>query len=50
MARNAEGNSAPQDLLTQIRNVDNERFENSEEVMQALQSTPDIPDDAPEVE
>jgi hypothetical protein len=50
VARNAEGNGAPQDLLTQIRNAATERFENPEEVMQALQSTPDTPDEAPEVE
>ena len=49
VARNAEGNGAPQDLLTQIRNAETERFENPEEVMQALQSTPDTPDDTPEV-
>ena len=47
MARTAESNGAPQDLLTQIRSADTERFENSEEVMQELQSTPD---EAPEVE
>jgi hypothetical protein len=28
VARNAEGNGAPQDLLTQIRNAATERFEN----------------------
>jgi len=50
VARNAEGNGAPKDLLTQIRNTQTERFENPEEVMQALQSTPDTPDDAPEVQ
>jgi hypothetical protein len=50
VARPAESNGAPQDLLTQIRSADTERFENSEEVMQALQSTPDTPDEAPEVE
>ena len=50
VTRNAEGNGAPKDLLTQIRNTQTERFENPEEVMQALQSTPDTPDDAPEVQ
>jgi hypothetical protein len=31
-------------MVTQIRNADTERFESPEEVMQALQSTPDTPD------
>jgi Protein of unknown function (DUF2795) len=38
VASNAESNGAPQDLVTQIRNADTERFNSSEEVMQALQS------------
>ena len=44
VAANAESNGAPQDLVTQIRNADADRFESPEEVMQALQSPPDTPD------
>ena len=44
VARNAESNGAPQDLVTQIRNSEAERFESAEEVMQALQSPPDTAD------
>jgi hypothetical protein len=39
VASNAESNGAPQDLVTQIRNADTERFNSPEEVMQALQSS-----------
>ncbi len=42
VAANAEGNGAPQDLVTQIRNADTERFEGAQEVMQALQSGLDL--------
>ena len=49
VARKAESKGAPQDLLTQIRNADNERFENPEEVMQALQSTSDTPTTLPKL-
>ena len=42
VASNAESNGAPQDLVTQIRNADAERFNNPEEVMQALQSGLDL--------
>jgi len=42
VAANAEGNGAPSDLLSQIRNADTERFESAEEVMQALPSPPDV--------
>ena len=44
VASNAESNGAPQDLVTQIRNSEAERFESAEEVMQALQSPPDTAD------
>ena len=44
VARDAESNGAPQDLVTQIRNSEAERFESAEEVMQALQSPPDTAD------
>jgi hypothetical protein len=50
VAEVAEGNGAPQDMVTQIRNADTERFNDPEEVMQALQSPPDAPDEAPEAE
>ena len=39
---NAESNGAPQDLVSQIRNADTERFTSPEEVMQALQSGLDL--------
>ena len=42
VASNAESNGAPQDLVTQIRNAGTERFNNPEEVMQALQSGLDL--------
>jgi uncharacterized protein DUF2795 len=42
VASNAESNGAPQDLVTQIRNADTERFNSPEEVMQALQSGLDL--------
>ena len=41
VAANVEGNGAPQDLVTQIRNADTERFNSPEEVMEALPSPPD---------
>ena len=44
VAQAAESNGATQTLATQIRNADTERFESAEEVMQALQSTPDTAD------
>jgi hypothetical protein len=44
VAEAAATNGAPQDMVTQIRNADTERFESPEEVMQALQSPPDTPD------
>lgn len=44
VAANAEGNDAPQDLVSQIRNADTESFGSPEEVMQALQSPPDTAD------
>jgi hypothetical protein len=50
VAEAAKSNGSPQDMVTQIRNTDTERFENPEEVMQALQRSPDTPDDAPEAE
>jgi hypothetical protein len=37
-ASNAESDGAPQDMVSQIRNADTERFGSPEEVMQALQS------------
>jgi len=49
VARAAESNGAPQDLLTQIRNAETERFENPEEVMQALQSPPTPPTRLPKL-
>jgi Protein of unknown function (DUF2795) len=42
VASNAESNGAPQDMVTQIRNADTERFTSPEEVMQALQSGLDL--------
>ncbi len=42
VASTAESNGAPQDLLTQIRNADTDRFNSPEEVMQALQSGLDL--------
>jgi hypothetical protein len=42
VASNAESQNAPQDLVSQIRNTDTERFESAEEVMQALQGPPDV--------
>ena len=44
VAQAAESNGATRDLATQIRNGDTEHFESAEEVMQALQSTPDTAD------
>jgi hypothetical protein len=44
VAQAAESNGATQDLATQIRNADVERFGSAEEVMQALQSPPDTAD------
>ena len=42
VASNAEGNGAPQDLVSQIRNADTERFDSPEEVMQALPAPHDV--------
>ena len=42
VASDAEGNGAPQDLVSQIRNADTERFNSAEEVMQALPAPPDV--------
>ena len=42
VASTAESNGAPQDMVEQIRNADTERFESSEEVMQALSSGLDL--------
>ena len=42
VASNAESNGAPQDLVSQIRNADTERFDSPEEVMQAVQSGLDL--------
>jgi hypothetical protein len=42
VASNAESNGAPQDMVSQIRNADTERFGSLEEVMQALQSGLDL--------
>jgi hypothetical protein len=44
VAQAAESNGATQDLGTQIRNADTERFGSAEEVMGALQSPPDTAD------
>ena len=43
VAQNAEGNGAPQDLLTQIRNAATERFENPEEVSCKRSKAPPTP-------
>jgi hypothetical protein len=42
VASTAESNGATQAMVNQIRNADTERFESPEEVMQALQSGPDL--------
>ena len=42
VASNAEGNGATQELVSQIRNADTERFNSAEEVMQALPAPPDV--------
>ena len=42
VASTTEGNGAPQDLVTQIRNANTERFDSPEDVMQALQSGLDL--------
>ena len=42
VASNAEGNGATQELVSQIRNADTERFESAQEVMQALPAPPDV--------
>ena len=42
VATNAESNGAPQDMISQIRNADTERFNSPEEVMQALRSGLDL--------
>jgi len=42
VASNAESNGATQELVSQIRNADTERFNSAEEVMQALPSPPDV--------
>ncbi len=42
VASTAESNGAPQDMVRQIRNAENERFNSPEEVMQALQSGLDL--------
>jgi hypothetical protein len=42
VSSNAESNGAPQDMVSQIRNADTERFGSLEEVMQALQSGLDL--------
>jgi uncharacterized protein DUF2795 len=42
VASTAESNGAPQDMVSQIRNADTERFRSPEEVMQALQSGLDL--------
>jgi hypothetical protein len=42
VASNAESDGAPQDMVSQIRNADTERFGSLEEVMQALQSGLDL--------
>ena len=41
VAATAENNGAPQDMVTQIREADTERFEGPAEVMHALQSALD---------
>jgi hypothetical protein len=40
VASSAESNGATQNLVTQIRNAEAERFESAEAVMEALQSPP----------
>jgi hypothetical protein len=42
VASTAQSNGAPQDLVTQIRNANTERFNSPEDVMQALQSGLDL--------
>ena len=42
VASNVESNGAMQDLVSQIRNADTERFDSAEEVMQALPAPPDV--------
>ncbi len=42
VASNAESNGATQELVSQIRNADTERFNSPEEVMQALPAPPDV--------
>jgi len=42
VASNAKSNGATQELVSQIRNADTERFNSAEEVMQALPSPPDV--------
>jgi hypothetical protein len=42
VASNAESNGAPQDLVSQIRNADTERFSSPEEVVQSIQSGLDL--------
>jgi len=44
VAATAESNGAAQTLSGRIRNADTERFGSAEEVMQALQSGPDLAD------
>ena len=41
VASTAESNGAPQDMVSQIRNADTERFDSPEEVMQALPASPE---------
>ena len=42
VASKAESNGATQELVSQIRNADTERFNSAEEVMQALPAPPDV--------
>ncbi len=42
VASNAESNGATQELVTQIRNADTDRFNSAQEVMQALPAPPDV--------
>ena len=42
VASNAESNGATQELVSQIRNANTERFNSPEEVMQALPAPPDV--------
>ena len=44
VASDAESQGAPQDLVRQIKNADTERFDSAEDVMQALQGPPTLPD------